>query len=52
MDIFETSLEGVYIIDNFYAEDDRGDFIKTYNKDFFLKNNLCDIFKESYYSII
>ena len=51
MKLIETKLEGVYIIENFHAKDNRGSFTKTYNKEFFEKNNLCGEFEESYYSI-
>ena len=45
-----TSIEGVFIIENFKAEDNRGRFVKTFNKKEFLKNNLSIDIKESYYS--
>jgi len=47
----ETALEGVYIINNFNAIDNRGLFAKTFNKFFFNENNLDFEIKESYYSI-
>jgi dTDP-4-dehydrorhamnose 3,5-epimerase len=50
MEIIETKLNGVYIIDNLQFEDNRGVFCKTYHEDFFVKNELCSNFKESYYS--
>ncbi len=51
MKIVETELQGVYIIENFFASDQRGSFIKTFNKEFFEKNGLCTKFEESYFSI-
>ncbi|MFZ7131948.1 MAG: dTDP-4-dehydrorhamnose 3,5-epimerase [Eubacteriales bacterium] len=51
MKLIKTELEGVFIIENFHASDERGSFTKTYHSDFFEKNGLCTDFKESYYSI-
>lgn len=51
MNLINTELEGVYIIENFFSEDVRGSFIKTYHESFFLENNLCTNFRESYFSI-
>lgn len=51
MKLKETELEGVFIIENFYAEDDRGSFTKTYHEEIFLENKLCINFRESYFSI-
>ena len=51
MKIEKTEIEGVLIIDNFNAIDNRGLFAKTYNKFFFNENNLDFEIKESYYSI-
>lgn len=51
MKLKETELKGVYIIENFSAEDNRGVFTKTYHRDFFKKNNLCVDYKESYFSV-
>jgi dTDP-4-dehydrorhamnose 3,5-epimerase len=50
MNLIKTDLEGVFIIENFYAEDIRGSFTKTYHESFFLDNKLCTNFKESYFS--
>ena len=47
----ETVLEGVYIINNFNAIDNRGLFAKTFNKNYFNENNLDFEIRESYYSI-
>lgn len=51
MEIIETILAGVLIIKNFSAEDDRGKFVKTYNKDMFAEAGICTDFKESYFSV-
>ena len=47
----ETALEGVYIINNFNAIDNRGLFAKTFNKNYFNENDLDFEIRESYYSI-
>ena len=46
-----TKLKGVYIINNFNAVDDRGLFVKTFNKKQFQDNNLDFEIRESYYSV-
>ncbi len=51
MKLIETEIEGVFIIENFHSSDERGSFIKTYHNEFFIRNGLCDDFKESYFSI-
>lgn len=51
MKIENTSLEGVYIINNFNALDDRGLFIKTFNQSAFKESNLPLEIKESYFSM-
>lgn len=51
MNIEKTALEGVYIINNFVAEDDRGTFVKTFNKQNFINNELNFDIRESYFSI-
>jgi dTDP-4-dehydrorhamnose 3,5-epimerase len=51
MMIENTKLNGVYIIKNFNNVDSRGEFVKTFNKDFFKNNNLDFEIRESYYSI-
>ena len=50
MKLEETILEGVYIIDNFNASDNRGQFVKTFNKNLFKENNINFDIRESYYS--
>ena len=51
MKIERTFLEGVFIINNFNAFDDRGSFVKTYNKSSFKQLNLNFEIKESYFSV-
>lgn len=51
MNIETTALEGVYIINNFVAQDERGTFIKTFNKQDFSNNKLNFAIRESYFSI-
>lgn len=51
MEIIETKLEGVYIIKNNIFKDDRGLFIKTFNKEIFEKFGFCTKFEESYFSV-
>lgn len=51
MNIETTALEGVYIINNFVAHDDRGTFVKTFNKQSFASNDLNFEIRESYFSI-
>lgn len=49
--IEKTAIEDVFVINNFFAEDERGIFVKTFNKDFFAENKLEINFAESYYSV-
>lgn len=51
MNIEQTALEGVYIINNFVANDGRGTFVKTFNKKNFADVGLNFEIKESYFSI-
>lgn len=51
MNIEKTALDGVYIINNFVAEDERGTFVKTFNKQGFENNNLKFDIREAYFSI-
>jgi dTDP-4-dehydrorhamnose 3,5-epimerase len=51
MNIEKTAIEGVYIINNFNASDDRGQFVKTFNKNLFANNNLEFSIRESYFSV-
>lgn len=46
-----TSLEGAYEITPFYATDDRGGFVKDYNKDIFKTNGIEHELKEVFYTI-
>lgn len=47
----KTDLNGVFIINNFNASDNRGLFVKTFNKNLFLENDINFEIRESYYSI-
>ena len=51
MNIEPTAIEGVYIINNFVAQDDRGTFVKTFNKQNFANTGLNFEIRESYFSI-
>ena len=51
MNIEKTALEGVYIITNFVAHDERGTFVKTFNKQDFENEKLKFEIRESYFSI-
>ncbi len=50
MTIDKTIIEGVFIINNFNIHDDRGLFVKTFNKRGFQLNGINFEVKESYYS--
>jgi dTDP-4-dehydrorhamnose 3,5-epimerase len=50
MKVQETKIKGLFILENFFAEDERGFFMKTFHQETFLKHNLETHFKESYYS--
>lgn len=47
----ETTLEGAYLIQPFYATDDRGGFVKDYNIDVFKSNGIEHELKEVFYTI-
>jgi dTDP-4-dehydrorhamnose 3,5-epimerase/CDP-3, 6-dideoxy-D-glycero-D-glycero-4-hexulose-5-epimerase len=51
MNFENTKLKGVYIINNFNAYDNRGLFVKTFNKKQYQDNNLDFEIRESYYSV-
>lgn len=51
MKLIETKLSGAYIIDNYYANDKRGSFVKIYNEEEFTKHGLETKFAETYYSV-
>jgi dTDP-4-dehydrorhamnose 3,5-epimerase len=51
MRIENTVIEGVFVINNFNASDDRGLFVKTFNKEVFENNNISFSIRESYFSI-
>lgn len=50
MRITETAFSGVYIIDNFYQSDVRGNFVKLYNQEAFHEMGLDVELREIYYS--
>lgn len=45
-----TKIEGLYVIENFFADDNRGVFVKDFNFDDFSYNSIDTNFKEMYYS--
>jgi len=51
MNIIETKIDGLKILEPKIFEDIRGKFIKTFNNDFFKENELNIDIKETYYSI-
>lgn len=46
-----TSLEGVWLLENFVSQDKRGTFVKTFHTDAFREQGLTTDFQESYYSV-
>jgi dTDP-4-dehydrorhamnose 3,5-epimerase len=51
MKINSTPFEGLYILETINFQDNRGDFQKLFNYDFFKENGLDTDFKEFYYSV-
>ena len=51
MTVEKTKLEGVYIINNFNVSDERGVFLKSFNKKQFQENKINFEIRESYYSV-
>jgi dTDP-4-dehydrorhamnose 3,5-epimerase len=51
MKITELEIPGVFLIDNFQYNDDRGGFVKTFSYDLFKTNDISFCPKEIYYSI-
>ena len=51
MKLIDTPLKDVFIIENFYAEDNRGTFVKTLHQSTFEQNGLEAKFKESFFSV-
>jgi dTDP-4-dehydrorhamnose 3,5-epimerase/CDP-3, 6-dideoxy-D-glycero-D-glycero-4-hexulose-5-epimerase len=51
MKIRKTTIEGLFIIDLFHAEDNRGGFVKTFHKKSMEKLGLNTDFQESFYSV-
>lgn len=50
MNFESLEIGGVYLVHNFFTEDNRGSFVKTYHADAFKQIGLNEHFKESYYS--
>lgn len=51
MKLIKTDFDGLFIIENFYTEDNRGSFTKVFNSDVFEKIGIKFSPKEIYYSI-
>tara|TARA_R110002050_G_scaffold141251_1_gene266264 strand:- start:17534 stop:18070 length:537 start_codon:yes stop_codon:yes gene_type:complete len=51
MKIRKTNIAGLFVIDLFHAEDNRGGFVKTFHKQSFEEIGLNTNFQESFYSI-
>jgi dTDP-4-dehydrorhamnose 3,5-epimerase len=51
MTIEKTPIKDLFIINNFYASDNRGSFVKTFNKNLFNDIDLNLEIRESYFSI-
>ncbi len=51
MKVIDTEIEGVFIVENFHVEDERGAFVKTYHENDFAQHGLCTDFRESFYSV-
>ena len=51
MTIFETSIEGLYVLHTDNFKDNRGSFMKLFNRDFFAEHGLATDFCEFYYSV-
>lgn len=51
MKLITTKIEGVFLIKNFFAEDNRGSFTKIFNRDQFIDNGLNVDWQENYYSV-
>lgn len=51
MIFLKTKISGVYIIEPKLFEDNRGKFIKTYNREIFVNEKLTFVLKENYYSV-
>lgn len=51
MEIIKTKIQGLYLIENFVAEDPRGRFCKTFHKEKFQNLGLNTVWRESFYSV-
>ena len=47
----KTNIEDLYLLKNFFHEDNRGSFLKTYNYDYYLKHGINFSPKEFYFSL-
>lgn len=50
MKVSKTKLDGVVVIENFNVSDNRGMFTKIYQQNAFRDHNLCDDFKEIFFT--
>ena len=50
MEIKQLSLEGLYLIESFFSEDDRGSFVKNFNKNKFNLSGIDFNLRELFYS--
>lgn len=46
-----TSIEGIWLLQNFISQDKRGTFVKTFHADAFREQGLATDFQENYYSV-
>lgn len=51
MEFEELGIKGLFLIKSNIFKDDRGEFLKVFNKEIFLENNINFEIQESYYSI-
>lgn len=51
MKLINTEFNGLFIVENYFAEDNRGSFTKVFNNDLFVKEGINFTVKEIYYSI-
>lgn len=51
MTIKSLTIDGVFLLQNFIAKDERGYFVKTFHAKDFFQNDLETEFRESYYSL-
>jgi len=51
MKLINTTMDGVFILENFKMNDSRGEFVKIFHKNLFSESKLCNNFSESYFSV-